>query len=187
MNTRFATSGTTSAAASCVSRTCCCGSAARFKPRCQWFGDSEDAKRKRSSPIKSDSRSSARRVVAALFLALVGGCAVFRSDDLRPVAEDPVCLYNRDLACVCACAWTRKLHTQRTTGKPTLRRQVPARIREQPAEVPCHRLNDQDATRTRGEEVPWNAALPRNLRLQVPTSHSPTMQRARRRVPYERT
>ena len=32
--------------------------------------------------------------------ALTSSCVVFPSDDPRPVADDPVCLYNRDLACV---------------------------------------------------------------------------------------
>ena len=33
-------------------------------------------------------------------LAALGGCAGPREADPRPIAEDPVCLYNRDLGCV---------------------------------------------------------------------------------------
>ena len=35
-----------------------------------------------------------------LFISMMTlGCAVFHSNDPRPVAEDPVCLYNRDYGC----------------------------------------------------------------------------------------
>jgi len=35
-----------------------------------------------------------------LLLPLASSCVVFPSNDTRPVAKDPVCLYNRDLSCV---------------------------------------------------------------------------------------
>jgi len=39
-------------------------------------------------------------VLTLLPYLLATGCAVFHSDDPRPVARDLVCLYNRDLTCV---------------------------------------------------------------------------------------
>jgi YHS domain-containing protein len=35
-----------------------------------------------------------------LLLPMASSCVVFPSGDPRPLAEDPVCLYNRDLSCV---------------------------------------------------------------------------------------
>ena len=34
-----------------------------------------------------------------ILLSMASSCVVFPSGDPRPVAEDPVCLYNRDLSC----------------------------------------------------------------------------------------
>ena len=46
-------------------------------------------------------------------LALLAGCAS-GPEDLRPVAEDPVCLYNRDLGCV-------RVRVEETTPRATYR------------------------------------------------------------------
>lgn len=43
------------------------------------------------------------RIPIALFLLVASaaaGCAVFHRSDPRPVADDPVCAYNRDLGCI---------------------------------------------------------------------------------------
>ncbi len=40
------------------------------------------------------------RFLVAFVSIAAAGCAVVPSDDPRPVAEDPVCLYNRDLGCI---------------------------------------------------------------------------------------
>jgi YHS domain-containing protein len=43
-----------------------------------------------------------RRALGALALAALSGCSSVgdTAPDTRPIAEDPVCLYNRDLPCV---------------------------------------------------------------------------------------
>ena len=43
---------------------------------------------------------TASTAVLLLALAVSAGCAARRPLDARPIADDPVCLYNRDLGCV---------------------------------------------------------------------------------------
>jgi len=52
--------------------------------------------------IAMKRRTRFRRALGALALAALCGCAPvgLKDADTRPIAEDPVCLYNRDLPCV---------------------------------------------------------------------------------------